>query len=249
MINMNKPSLPEEQPRYIIDEGLPAAQKEIKILSQEQERALQKAIKAAAHTLSDEEKDLLYQLRDKLNRETDRVQSLRKVTVTDKPLDVFLTDYQRKKQNNKKHAHPGVQAGHVSNPGTDTDDDPAEETAAVKVKHVVGFKPEEVVRRYIECWNQQKFGAEYDCFSRDFLTADREAYINARHTYYQQQLGNGGLFINFKNIEGAETFVGDAEVVAVKSVQQGKRKSQDEKDRYRLKLENGRWVIYSVEPL
>ncbi|MFB3785663.1 MAG: hypothetical protein ACE15F_04765 [bacterium] len=244
---MNKPSIPEEQPRYIIDEGLPSTQKEIKILSQEQERALQKAIKAAAHTLTDEEKDLLYQLRDKLNRETERVQTLRKVMVTDKPLDVFLTDYQRKKQNNKKHASPGVPADLSSNPGAN--DDPDEEIIPVKTKHVVGFKPEEVVRRYIECWNQQKFGAEYDCFSRDFLTADREAYINARHMYYQQQLGNGGLIINFKTIEGAETFVGDAEVVAVKTVQQGKRKSQEEKDRYRLKLENGRWVIYSVEPL
>lgn len=247
MMNMNKPSIPEEQPRYIIDEGLPSTQKEIKILSQEQERALQKAIKAAAHTLTDEEKDLLYQLRDKLNRETERVQTLRKVTVTDKPLDVFLTDYQRKKQNNKKHANPGVPADLSPNPGAN--DDSEEEIIPVKTKHVVGFKPEEVVRRYIECWNQQKFGAEYDCFSRDFLTADREAYINARHMYYQQQLGNGGLLINFKNIEGSETFVGDAEVVAVKTVQQGKRKSQEERDRYRLKLENGRWVIYSVEPL
>ncbi|HOJ60338.1 MAG TPA: hypothetical protein PK878_08620 [bacterium] len=245
---MNKPTLSEEQPRYVIDEGLPASQKEIKILSQEQERALQKAIKNAAHALTEEEKDLLYQLRDKLNRETERVQSLRKITVTEKPLDEFLTDYHRKKQNNKKlNTKAGTHSSPPSNPGAD--DQAEEEIAPVKTKHVVGFKPEEVVRRYIECWNQQKFGAEYDCFSRDFLTADREAYINARHMYYQQQLSNGGLFINFKDIESAETFVGDAEVVAVKTVQQGKRKPQEEKDRYRLKLENGRWVIYSVEPL
>lgn len=249
---MTQTKLPEELPRYIIDADLPRDQKESKILSEEQERAIHKLLKAASHILSDEERDLVYRLMDKLHQETERVRSLKKVMVHDKPLDAYLNKAKKKSNHKFLQSSDALDSTLVSEDldlAEQEGEDEAPSRPKTTMRHVVGFSPEEVVRRYIECWNQQKFGAEYDCFSRDFLTADREAYINARHTYYQQQLGNGGLFINFKNIEGAETFVGDAEVVAVKSVQQGKRKSQDEKDRYRLKLENGRWVIYSVEPL
>lgn len=229
--------LPEEQPRYVIDEGM--QQKEIKILSEEQSRSLMKLVKAAGHILTEDERKLIGQLQDKLNKETERFQSLRKMTITDKPLDEFLTKFKKGKGGNQ-HADSDK----------DQDEDNAESpSAGPTVTHIVGFKPDEVVRRYIECWNQQKFGSEYDCFSRDFLRHDRDAYINARHLSFQQYLGNGGMRITFNEIVSNETIGGESEVIARKTVQIGKRKTQQETDKYRLKLEKGHWVIYAVEPL
>ncbi len=234
---MAKQIMTEDQPRYVIDEGVP--QKEIKILSEEQSRALHKLIKAAGPVLTEEERQLINQLQEKLDKETERVKSLRKITVTDKPLDEYLQRYQKSKGTNQKNI--------VS------DDDDSESDVAISSKptisHVVGFKPEEVVRRYIECWNQQKFGAEFDCFSRDFLRHDRDAYINARHLSFQQQLGNGGMRISFAEVISNETYGGESEIVAKKTVQIGHRRIQEETDKYRLKLEKGRWLIYAVEPL
>ncbi|MBN2327586.1 MAG: hypothetical protein JXR73_10570 [Candidatus Omnitrophica bacterium] len=239
---MAKQTLSEEQPRYVIDDEV--REKEIKILSKEQNHALSKLMKAAGHFLSEEERDLISQLQQKLNKETERVQSLRKLTITDKPLDEYLSDYQKGKKNEKKKSDKG-------NRPLGEDDDSESEShtkSAPSIKHIVGFKPDEVVRRYIECWNQQKFGAEYDCFSRDFLRHDRDAYINARHLSYQQNLNSGGLKINFIEILSNEVYGGEAEIVASKTVQLGNRKPQEEIDKYRLKLEKGRWLIYAVEP-
>lgn len=233
---MANQTLPEEQPRYVIDEGV--QHKEIKILSEEQARSLMKLYKAAGHVLTEDEKKLINQLQDKLDQETERVKSLRKLTITDKPLDEYLSKYKKGKGGNQRpETSEEEESGESSQPSTPT------------VSHIVGFKPEEVVRRYIECWNQQKFGAEYDCFSREFLRHDREAYINARHLSFQQYLGHGGMRIILNEILSHEASAGDAIVVARKTVQIGKRKSQDETDKYKLKLEKGHWVIYSVEPL
>lgn len=237
-----KKTLPEELPRYVIDEGI-QSEKDSKILSEEQEKALQKLMKAAGHALMEEERKLIYQLEDRLKRETERVKSLKKFTVRDKPLDTYLSEYNKKKQNNKVT----TLAGEVQ--FDELDDGDSDEPRKVQtVKHIVGFKPEEVVRRYVECWNQQKFGAEYDCFSRDFISTDRESYINARHLYFQQQLNGGGLKIQFKSIDSVDDFGVEAEVIATKTIQHGNRKPVEETDRYKLKLEKGRWVISAVEP-
>jgi len=231
---MSKTVLTEDQPRYTIDSE--SSEKEIKILSEEQERAIHKLLKAAGHVLNEEERDLINKLQEKLNKETERVNSLKKVKITDKPLDEYLSDYNKTKGS-------GI-AGHVAS-GSDDEIAPIKEKT---VTHIVGFKPEEVVRRYIECWNQQKFGAEFDCFSRDFLTHDRSAYINARHLSFQQQMNNGGMRIDFSELISSETITGQAEVIASKTITQGNRKPQEETDRYQLKLEKSHWLIVGVQP-
>ena len=59
---LKQPSI-EEQPRYVIDDGVP--QKEIKILSEEQERILTKLLKVAGYALMEDEKKLIFQLQEK----------------------------------------------------------------------------------------------------------------------------------------------------------------------------------------
>ncbi len=233
----------EEQPRYVIDDEYKERESETKILSDEQSKVLQKLLKQSGHTLSGEERDLIVRLIDKLDRETQRVQTLRKVTVSDKPLDEYLSDWQKKKGNHK-----------VSQPSSTGEDEEYDEEAkerkhSAKIKHVVGFKPEEVVRRYIECWNQQKFGAEFDCFSPDFMKTDRDHYIQARQNFYQKQLNQGGMRIDFGEILTVDTAGGESEIIASKVIQQGNKKPREEKDLYRLKLVRGRWLIYHVEQI
>ena len=91
-------------------------------------------------------------------------------------------------------------------------------------------------------------GAEFDCFSSDFMRTDRQSYVEARHKFYQQQLQIGGMKISFGEIISSDNYAGTAEVVATKIIQQGNKKPQEETDIYRLKIEKGRWVICSVEP-
>ncbi len=227
--------LPEEQPRYVIDED---QKSESKILPEEQARALKKLVNNAGHFLDGEEREVLHKLLEKLDRETERIRSLKKMTVGEKPLDEYLSEHQQKKKENHKAAN---------NDGEEESEAPPRERKSIQ--HVVGFKPEEVVKRYIECWNQQKFGAEYDCFNPDFINTDRESYVTARQKFYQQQMGQGGMRIDFDDIESCNVIGTEAEVVATKTIQQGNRKPQQERDLYRLKLINGRWLIDYVEQL
>lgn len=234
----------EDQPRYVIDEGVPQ-KKETKILSEEQERTLNKLLKAGGHALNEEERDLVYRLMDKLKQETERVRSLKKVMVHDKPLDDYLSQVS-KKSNNKNQ---GPEAESVDGEDFDEDYEEEEPRRSRTVKHVVGFSPEEVVQRYVECWNQQKFGAEFDCFSEDFMQIDRESYVKARQTNYLQMLNRGGMRIDFGEIVSSEVQGGQAEIVATKITQEPNRKPKEDKDLYRLKIEKGHWAIHAVENL
>jgi hypothetical protein len=243
---MTQTKLPEELPRYIIDSDLPESQKESKILSEEQELVLNKLLKAGGHVLDQEERDLLNRLMEKLHQETERVRSLRKVVLKDKPLDSYLGKHHKKTNNIMKPKS-------VSRDDEDTEDyDDSFESDNPKsppVKHIIGFSPEEVVRRYIECWNQQKFGAEYDCFSSDFMQIDRGSYVQARQTSYLQMLSRGGMRIDFGEISSSQMAGGEAEVVATKITQEPNRKPKEDKDLYRLKIEKGHWTIFKVENL
>ena len=219
--------LPEEQPRYTIDEDRAESESEVKILSEEQGNALHKLVKIAGHALTEDERDIITQLHSKLERETQRIQSLKKMAVGDKPLDEYLSEYHKKKGNNNDE---------------NSDDESVENPeSGSSVKLVVGYAPDDVVKQYIECWNQQKFGTEYDCFSRDL-----QPYVEARQLFYQQQLRTGGLRIEFGDIISSDSVGGNAEVVATKTVTQGKGNPQNERNLYRLKLERGRWQISSV---
>lgn len=234
------PKTPDELPRYVIDEGIPEA-KEIKILPEEQHRALEKLMKASGAMLDEEERDLLYKLRDKLRAETERVKSLRKIYIDDKPLDSYLKQTQNSKPDKTNSS---------GNHEKDGDSDETDELPPLpSIKHVVGFKPEEVIQRYIECWNQQKFGAEYDCFSREFIPTERKEYIAARQQYFISKRGNGGMKIDFGGIDSIEVYGAEANVTASKIIKDGNRKPVTEFDNYSLKLESGRWLIVKVEPL
>lgn len=233
----------EIQPRYRIDEG-ESSENEVKILSEEQARIIEKLLSNAGHALSGEERDLILRLVDKLNQETNRVRSLRKMTVGDKPLDSYLAN--PNSSTKKSGSKSGASNGDENEMGGAQDD--VEDREEVVIRHTVGFKPEEVVQRYIECWNQQKFRAEYECFSREFMQIPQNEYVEARHNSYMQELQRGGQRIDFNGIVYSDTVGGESEIVATKTVKQGSRKPREEKDLFRLKLENGRWVIYSVEP-
>ncbi|MBI1387958.1 MAG: hypothetical protein GC154_05875 [bacterium] len=237
---------PEEQPRYKIDDGGVAS--DVKVLSHEQSAALQKLLANAGHVLSGEERDVVIRLVEKLDQETERVHQLRKMTIADRPLDSYLS---KSKNKNQHKAEPKLKAGvKLGTHGAEEipEEELEEQPEEKKVQHIVGFKPEEVVQRYIECWNQQKFGAEFDCFSSDFMRIDRQQYIDARHASYQQHLGQGGLRVTFERIDSSDVIGGEAEVTAVKSVKSGPKPAREEVDLYRLKLEHGRWVIYNVQP-
>lgn len=218
-----------QQPRYVIDKDHP--EKKVKILPEEQRRVLEKLLKTGGHVLDPEERGLMRQLRDRLATESDRLKALRKVAGSDKPLDQVLKDLRRRR-------------------GLDAEGRLKEEEPEVKrVTHIVGYRPEEVVKRYLECWNQQMFGAEYDCFSKSFLSMSREDYINRRQIVYRQTLAKGGMIQRFGELLDVDVSGTEAEVRCTKIIKVGDSKETIETDLYRLHVEEGRWVIYQVEPL
>lgn len=218
-----------QQPRYIIDRDQP--QKKVKLLPNEQQRVLEKLLQAGGHVLDPEERGLMQQLSHRLTNESERLRALRKVAGSDKPLDQVLRSLRRRE-------------------GLDPEGKLKEEEPEVRrITHVVGYRPEEVVKRYIECWNQQTFGAEYDCFSNSFLSMSREDYINRRQIVYRQTLGKGGMTQEFGELSGVDISGSEAEVRCTKIVRIGGSSETVETELYRLDIENGRWVIYQVEPL
>lgn len=238
---MNNPMAtePDNTPRYQLE-----SEQDVKILSQEQSRCIQKLLGSSGHVLTGEERELVLQLVTKLDQETERVQSLRNMTVADKTLESFLVE------DKPGTAKLGAGKSTASGTSSDGEEPEAEEDSQEEpvIRHVVGFKPEEVVQRYIECWNQQKFRAEFECFSDDFMMIPMEQYIEARQNSYQQEMQRGGQRVEFAGIESSEVIGGEADVVASKTITQGQKQPKTETDRYRLKLESGRWVIYAVEP-
>lgn len=226
---------------------------DVKILSEAQSHSLQKLIQNAGHILSGEEREVVMKLVEKLDLETGRFKSLRKMTVGDKPLDSYLKKETPKSKGKLKVSSvvssddsQGVNVEIIE--GEEGDNGDEERRPEPKVTHIVGFKPEEVVKRYIDCWNQQKFGAEFDCFSPDFMQISREQYIDARHASYKNSLANGGMRVDFQGIESSDVIGGEAEVIASKKVKEGNKSEKHETDLYRLKLDHGRWVIYTVQP-
>ncbi|HPA46947.1 MAG TPA: hypothetical protein PK395_14370 [bacterium] len=220
----------ESQPRYVIDQEQ-SRQKKVKILPDEQRKALEKVMQAGGHVLDHDERDVLLQLLDRLNTETDRLKALRKVAGDDRPLDQVLRELRKKE-------------------GLDADGRLHDEEPEVrKTTHVVGYRPEEVVRRYLQSWNQQTFGAEYDCFSKSFLNMSREDYINRRQVVYRQTLAKGGMKQKIGDLLSVDMSGTEAEVRCTKIVQMGNAMETVERDLYRLHTENNRWVIYQVEPL
>lgn len=237
---------PENQPRYQLE-----GEADVKILSEEQSRGIQKLLANAGHVLTGEERELILKLVEKLDQETARVQNLRKMTVADKSLETFLVE--SKPSSGKSLLGARKNSSPSTEPEADAEADSPEaepqEAQDEVVRHVIGFRPEEVVQRYIECWNQQKFRAEFECFSRDFMVIPMDQYVEARQNSYQQELQRGGQRIDFTGIESSEVTGNEAEIVATKSVTQGNKQSKTERERYRLTLEKGHWVISSVEPL
>jgi hypothetical protein len=106
-----------------------------------------------------------------------------------------------------------------------------------------------VVKRYLECWNQQTFGAEYDCFSKSFLSMSREDYISRRQVVYRQTLAKGGMRQGLGELLNVDVSGTEAEVRCTKIIRLGDSVETVETDLYRLHVEDGRWVIYQVEPL
>lgn len=247
---------PENAPRYKIDEG---QEQETKILPEEQSRILSRLLDKAGHQITGEERELMSRLVKKLDEETQRIKSLKKMTVGEKTLGSYLGQEQKSQSSEKKITRQPIAGSETeaereaeeTEPADISEEHEVEEPAPRDnhvIRHTVGFKPEEVVKRYIECWNQQKFRAEYECFSKDLMPISQEEYVEARQKTYQQELQKGGMRIDFDEIESVDTVGGESEVVATKVIHQGKRKPAKETDIYRLKLENGRWVIYSVLP-
>ncbi|MFH1743932.1 MAG: hypothetical protein ABIH23_33420 [bacterium] len=218
-----------EQQRYVIDRDQP--QKKVKLLPDEQRRVLEKLIQAGGHVLDPDERGLVQQLFDRLVTEADRLKALRKVAGSDRPLDQVLRDLRKREG--------------LSEDGRVDEDKPE----VRRTTHVVGYRPEEVVKRYLYCWNQQTFGAEYDCFSKSFLSMSREDYVNRRQIVYRQSLAKGGMSQEFGELISVDATGTEAEVRCTKTIRMGTSAETVEKDLYRLHIEDGHWVIYQVEPL
>ncbi len=225
----NRESSVEDQPRYQIEEN---KSKKVKVLPDEQRRALEKLLKAGGHVLDPDQRGVIQQLVERLTNEAQRLKALRKVAGSDKPLDQVLRELRKKE---------GLEGDGIL--------EDEEEPTVHRVTHTVGYGPEEVVKRYLDCWNQQKFGAEYDCFSKSFINMSREDYINRRQIVYRQELARGGMKQEIGELLGVDVSGTEAEVRCTKVVKSGNQPESVEKDLYRLHIEDGRWVIYKVEPL
>lgn len=244
-----------EPPRFKIEED-DGSHGSGKILPLEQRRVLEKLLRMSGHGLEAEEHDLMQKLIEKLTEDAGRIRALQHVTGGGRPLDTALR--RSNVVGSSVHSAPSSNSrttsthSHPAPAGTPNHDEEHEspKTTEVHPEHfVVGFKPEEVVQRYIECWNKQMFGAEFDCFSRSFLSMDRNDYIARRQQMYRHELGEGGLMQRFGELLSVNTSGYESEVTCSKSIRKGRSPERMEQELYRLRIEDGHWVIYHVRPL
>lgn len=246
-----------ETPRYRIDEDVP--QVETKLLPVEQARIIEKLVRLGGHSLESSERELMDRLLDRLVEEGDRMRALQAATGAGKPLDTALRKAKATGAPTSGNHRSAVEAIGAAATGSGAEslssapepsgpvEDEMESPPPTETR-VIGYKPEEVVQRYIECWNRQMFGAEYDCFSRSFLSMPRDDYVARRQQTYRQALGTGGQDMRFIEIVDVSSSGYEAEVVSVKSVREGNRPEQQQREQYRLRVEDGHWVIYFVRP-
>ena len=233
-----------EPPRYQIEEA--GGQGPAKLLPVEQRRILEKLMKAGAHALEPDERDLMQRLLEKLTEDGNRMRALRTVTGSGKPLDTAL-----RRANVVGRRVPTAAKEADQGPAGAVDDDGREEPVVTTQaeNRVVGFKPEEVVKRYIECWNRQMFGAEYECFSRSFLSMPQDDYVSRRQQMFRQELTHGGQDQQFGEFLDVNSTGYEAEVICTKQVRSGNGTPKEERELYRLRIEDGHWVIYYVKPV
>ena len=81
------------------------------------------------------------------------------------------------------------------------------------------------------------------------MNMSREDYINRRQIVYRQELARGGMKQEFGEFLGVDVSGSEAEVRCTKIIKSGNQSESEEKDLYRLHIEDGHWVIYQVEPL
>lgn len=244
-----------EPPRFKIEED-DGSQGSGKILPLEQRRVIEKLLRMSGHGLESDEHEIMLKLIQKLTEDAGRIRALQHVTGGGRPLDTALrrsnvvgAAVQSAPRQSSGNASIHSHAAHTA---SSNHDEPPETPKTAEVHHehhVVGFRPEEVVQRYIECWNKQMFGAEFDCFSRSFLSMDRNDYIARRQQMYRHELGDGGLVQRFGELLSVNTSGYESEVTCSKLTRKGQGPERSEQELYRLRIEDGHWVIYHVRPL
>ena len=93
------------------------------------------------------------------------------------------------------------------------------------------------------------FRAEYECFSRSFLSMPQDDYVARRQQMFRQELGRGGQDQQLGEFLDISSTGYDAEVMCTKLVRSGNMPVKEERELYRLRIEDGHWVIYYVRPV
>ncbi len=262
---------PEELPRYVIDDA--SSDSKTKLLPVEQKKALEKLMRAGGHVLDSSERELIDKLLVRLADEGHRMQALQNVTGSSKPLDSALRQasvvgkqtggIHRSAKDAMGHdnALASIKSGKTSSSipskpaqtaeATPPENEEPQETPEPENRDIqyLGYKPEEVVKRYIESWNRQMFRAEFDCFSRSFLPMEKDEYVSRRQEMYRQSLGSGGQDQRFGELIEVNSTGYESEVICTKRLKIGNGPDKEERELYRLRIEDGHWVIYYVKPL
>ncbi|MFH0793063.1 MAG: response regulator [bacterium] len=106
--------------------------------------------------------------------------------------------------------------------------------------------PTRVVKAFIESWNDQRFGQEYDCLGEVLLGGlSRDEYLTRRHQVYAEGQGDQRRQYCREIIE--ESYPGpDQAVVVCKREDVVKGRSSAKEERYTLKQTEAGWKIVGV---
>lgn len=123
---------------------------------------------------------------------------------------------------------------------------PSDPHSARSTTDLKNAAPEEVVKIFIESWNNQRFQIEYSCLADEMLFGlSMEEYVNRRHQCYADTRGNAQIQ-TLKNVIESNIRLNIAKVICEKEVVT-KGVSQISKEIYMLKKTQNGWKIVSVK--
>lgn len=139
----------------------------------------------------------------------------------------------------------------VSKPTPKADQKPLEKKMVEKKEEAVLIEKKEissadVVRNYVEAWNQQAFGVEYDCFHAGLFNMTREEYADLRSAVYKKTCVKRIITQKIERIY-REEIKGDVCEVSLIRIYNTQKKITRFAEMYKLKKENSVWKIQEVE--
>lgn len=123
---------------------------------------------------------------------------------------------------------------------------PVAAVAAAPINEEYPADPEDVVKRFVESWNNQQFELEYDCLATRLAFTTKQEYVQRRHSYFTELNSREAHRQLVQRVANKKVSGTTAQVEIVRLDTEGNSRRLT-KESYILIQEEGKWKINAVK--